>query len=135
MFLTVLHFFSPFFPRANRSGCSYKRVTMSAIRSCRSLQKSDGSDLPLEKFLRANRNFTHKKRAVRLKNQRANSQPCCKLSRKKKKYISNEEFRNSCRAGSKILIKMLINGFRALHVVQVTHLMFLFSITVKNILS
>ena len=54
-------------PRANRSHRSSLR---------RSLQKSDGSDLLFSKKESLFRSFAHKKRAIRSKNQRANSQPC-----------------------------------------------------------
>ena len=59
----------PYFscPRASRSHRSSLR---------RSLQKSDGSDLLFSKKESLFRSFAHKKRAIRSKNQRANSQPC-----------------------------------------------------------
>ena len=68
----VFDSFSQLFPflcprRANRSHRSSLR---------RSLQKNDGSDLLFSKKESLFRSFAHKKRTIRSKTQRANSQPC-----------------------------------------------------------
>ena len=86
MFLTVISLFFPLLsPRANcpccsSLWCSLQKSVCEQIAPITLYKRSSMSDSLFSKSESLFRSFAHKKRAIRLKNQRADSQPCFLLT-------------------------------------------------------